>query len=101
MLGERFGWLGAGSVLLLFTVLIWHSMAVAEGTQEPFGRLAAVGLTALFGVDELVNTAMTVGLLPITGMSLPLVSYGGSGLLAERNRVALGLIAEHRAAARL
>jgi len=90
VLGERFGWLGAGSVLLLFTVLIWRGMAVAEGTQEPFGRLAAVGLTALFGIQALVNTAMTVGLLPITGMSLPLVSYGGSGLLAHA--IALGLI---------
>ncbi len=90
VLGERFGWLGAGGVLGLFTLLIWRGMAVAEATQEPFGRLAAVGLTALFGIQALINTAMTVGLLPITGMSLPLVSYGGSGMLAHA--IALGLI---------
>ena len=90
VLGERFGWLGSGGVLLLFALLVWRGMVVAEATREPFGRLAAVGLTALFGVQALVNTAMTVGLLPITGMSLPLVSYGGSGLLAHA--IALGLI---------
>jgi rod shape determining protein RodA len=90
VLGERFGWLGTGGVLLLFALFVWRGMAVAEATREPFGRLAAMGLTALFGIQALVNTAMTVGLLPITGMSLPLVSYGGSGLLAHA--IALGLI---------
>jgi rod shape determining protein RodA len=63
--------------------LVWRGLAVAAATREPFGRLVAVGLVALIGVQVLINTGMTVGLLPITGLSLPLVSYGGSGLLAQ------------------
>ena len=71
-------------------------MAVAVATREPFGRLVAVGLTFLIAVQVLINTGMNAGLLPITGISLPLVSYGGSGLLAEG--ILLGLLMKHRPA---
>lgn len=90
ILGERFGLLGTGGVLLLYALLVWRAFLVAESTREPFGRLVAVGVGGLYGVEVLVNTAMTVGLAPITGLSLPLVSYGGSGLLAHA--IALGLL---------
>ena len=90
VIGERFGWLGGGAVLGLVVLLSWRGLAIAEATQEPFGRLVAVGVVALFAVQSLINTAMTVGLLPITGLSLPLVSYGGSGLVAHS--AALGLL---------
>jgi rod shape determining protein RodA len=83
ILGERFGLPGIAAVLGLFALLVWRGLAVAAATREPFGRLVAVGLVALVGVQVLINTGMTVGLLPITGLSLPLVSYGGSGLLAQ------------------
>ena len=90
VIGERFGWLGAAAVLSLVALLAWRGLAIAEATQEPFGRLVAVGVVSLFAVQSLINTAMTVGLLPITGLSLPLVSYGGSGLVAHS--AALGLL---------
>ncbi len=90
VLGERFGLPGLGVVLGLFGLLAWRGVAVATATREPFGRLVAAGVVALVAVQVLINTAMTVGLLPITGLSLPLVSYGGSGLLAHG--VALGLL---------
>lgn len=90
VLGERFGWLGSFGLQFLVVLLSWRGMAVAEATAEPFGRLAAVGVVALFAVQSLINTAMTVGLLPVTGLSLPLVSYGGSGLVAHC--LALGLV---------
>jgi len=90
VLGERFGWLGGFGVLFLVVLLSWRALAVAESTREPFGRLVAVGVVALFAVQSLINTAMTVGLLPVTGLSLPLVSYGGSGLVAHC--LALGLV---------
>ena len=64
--------------------------SVAAATREPFGRLVAVGVATLLAVQVLINTAMNVGLLPITGLSLPMVSYGGSGLLAHA--IALGLL---------
>jgi rod shape determining protein RodA len=90
VLCERLGWLGAAAVLGLVTVLAWRALAVAEHTQEPFGRLVVVGVAGLFGIQALINTGMTVGLLPVTGLSLPLVSYGGSGLVAHS--IALGLV---------
>jgi rod shape determining protein RodA len=90
VLGERLGLPGIAGVLGLFTLLVWRGMAVAAATREPFGRLVAVGLVTLVAVQVLINTGMTVGLLPITGLSLPLVSYGGSGLVAQG--LVLGLL---------
>jgi len=90
VLGERFGLPGTALVLGLFAVLVWRALAIASETREPFGRLLATGVAALFAVEVLINTGMNVGLLPVTGLSLPLVSHGGSGLLAHA--MALGLI---------
>jgi cell division protein FtsW (lipid II flippase) len=90
VLGERFGLPGMALVLSLFALLTGRGLAIAAETREPFGRLLAAGIAALFAVEALINTGMTVGLLPITGLSLPLVSYGGSGLLAHA--AALGLL---------
>ncbi len=90
VLAERLGLVGIALLLLLYGLLIWRGLAVAVATREPFGRLLAVGLTFLIAVQVLINTGMNVGLLPITGISLPLVSYGGSGLLSEG--ILLGLL---------
>ena len=90
VLTERFGLPGVAALLGLFALLAWRGLAVALATREPFGRLLAAGLVSLLCVQVFVNTAMTVGLLPITGLSLPLVSYGGSGLLAQG--LVLGLL---------
>ncbi len=90
VLGERFGLPGLAVVLGLFGLLVWRGLAIAAATREPFGRLVAAGVATLVAVEVLINTAMTVGLLPITGLSLPLVGYGGSGLLAHA--IALGLV---------
>lgn len=97
VLCERLGWGGAAAVLGLLLVICWRGVVIAERTHDPFGRLVAVGIVSLFAVQSLINTAMTVGLLPVTGLSLPLVSYGGSGLVAHS--LALGVlmnIAVHR-----
>lgn len=88
--GERFGLVGSCAMLLCYALLLWRCQAVALATREPFGRLVAVGVLALFAVEVCINTAMTVGLAPITGLSLPLVSYGGSGLLTHL--LALGMV---------
>lgn len=87
---ERLGWAGAAAVLGLSLVICWRGLAIARRTHDSFGRLVAVGVVALFAVQSLINTAMTVGLLPVTGLSLPLVSYGGSGLVAHS--LALGIL---------
>lgn len=90
LVGERFGWWGLGGTLTLYVVLVWQALRIAEATQEPFGRLVAAGVASLFAVEVLINTGMTVGLLPVTGLALPLVSYGGSGVVAHS--LALGLL---------
>lgn len=90
MVKERLGLPGAGLVLGLYALVVWRGASIAARTREPYGRLVAVGLTSLVAVQVLINTGMTVGLLPVTGVSLPLVSYGGSGLLAHA--VVLGLL---------
>ena len=81
MIGERLGLWGIAAVLGLYAALIWQAIHIALATREPFGRLVAAGLAALVAVQTLINAGMTVGLLPVTGLSLPLVSYGGSGLV--------------------
>ena len=90
VLGERLGLWGLGLMLALFVGLVWRGLAIAAATREPFGRLVAVGISTLFAVQMLINTGMMVGLLPITGLALPLVSYGGSSLLASA--LALGIL---------
>lgn len=90
VLGERFGLVGWALLVFLFLLLAWRGLAIAQATREPFGRLVAIGIVALFATQVLINLGMLVGLLPITGLALPLVSYGGSSLLA--NSLALGLL---------
>jgi cell division protein FtsW (lipid II flippase) len=90
VLGERFGLPGLTAVLLLYGLIIWRATAVAISSREPFGRLLATGVAALLGVQVVINTGVTVGLLPVTGLPLPLVSYGGSGLITHC--LALGLV---------
>ena len=90
VVGERLGLPGTALILILFAVLVWRGLAIAAETREPFGRLLAVGVTALLAVEVLINTGMTVGLLPVKGFSLPFISHGGSGLLTHA--VAIGLL---------
>ncbi|QDT17124.1 FtsW/RodA/SpoVE family cell cycle protein [Alienimonas californiensis] len=82
LVAERFGLPGTLAVLGLFGTLVASCLRVAARCGDPFGRLTAAGVGALFGTQAVINTAMTVGLMPITGLALPLVSYGGSSLVA-------------------
>ncbi len=90
MIGERFGIAGTLGVLGLALVLFAQGLSVAAATNEPFGRLVATGVVALLAAQTIINTGMTVGLMPITGITLPLVSYGGSSLLFTA--VTIGLL---------
>lgn len=90
MIGERWGLLGGIVTLSLYALLFARGLAVAAKTREPFGRLVAVGVVALLATQVLINVGMTVGLMPVTGLTLPLVSYGGSSLLSTA--IALGLL---------
>jgi rod shape determining protein RodA len=82
VIGEEAGLLGTGLVLLLYASLLTAILGVALRTREPFGRLVCVGVAALIGGQALLNLGIATGLLPVTGLPLPLVSYGGSSILA-------------------
>lgn len=86
---NRFGLLGAAATISLYLAWIAGAMLVAAGCKDPFGRLIVVGLAAILGTQAFINIAMTVGLAPITGMTLPFVSYGGSSLVAAYAMVGL------------
>lgn len=90
MVGERWGFLGGLLTLAIYLGLFARGLMIAAATREPFGRLIAVGIVALLATQTVINTAMTVGLLPVVGITLPLMSYGGSSLLITA--VALGLL---------
>jgi len=91
VVGERFGVWGMACVLAFGGLLVAALVAVAGATSDPFQRLVVLGIASLFAVEFLVNTGMTVGLLPVTGLPLPLVSYGGSGVLSHAAALGLAL----------
>lgn len=82
VIGEQHGFVGASLLLLAFAALIGIGLHVALKAKDDLGRLMAVGLTTLLFTHTLMNIGMTIGVTPITGLPLPLVSYGGSFLLA-------------------
>jgi rod shape determining protein RodA len=82
VLAEETGFMGCLLLLILYAALIFTGLRIAEQSRDEFGRLAAVGITVLLASHVLVNIGMTIGLLPITGLPLPLVSYGGSSLFS-------------------
>jgi len=90
VIGGRWGLVGCMGVLLLYLAIFICGAEIAARTPEPFGRLLAVGVLALLFAQIFINVGMSVALLPITGMTLPLISYGGSSLVV--NGLALGLL---------
>ena len=95
MIGEELGLFGSLIVLALFLVLGYAGLRIATRSDEPFRRYAAGGVTVWFMVQALINLAVVLRLLPIAGVPLPLVSYGGSALIA--NLLALGCCCPVRA----
>jgi rod shape determining protein RodA len=90
VVAEEGGFARAGLLILLYAVLIFCGLSAAANTREPAGRLVAVGATAVLGAQTLLNLGVVEGLLPTTGITLPLVSYGGSSMVATC--VLLGLV---------
>ncbi|GAA5157482.1 rod shape-determining protein RodA [Ornithinimicrobium tianjinense] len=89
--GEELGWLGAVGLVLLLGFLVLRAMVVGLRSDEPFGRLVAVGVGAWLGFQTFENVGMNLGLMPVTGLPLPFLSYGGSSMLACW--LAIGLVA--------
>lgn len=80
ILAEELGFIGGAILILLFLVLVWRGLRTAITAPDLFGSLLAVGIIGIVGVQVLINIGVVIGLMPVTGITLPLVSYGGSSL---------------------
>ena len=98
VVGETFGFVGAALVLSLYALLIWRGLHILTLAKNLYGALIAGGITAMLLFQTFVNVGMTVGIMPITGVPAPLLSYGGSSLLVTF--LALGLLQSVYAQAR-
>jgi rod shape determining protein RodA len=90
VVGEELGFRGGIAILALFMLLVWRCMAVAATARDRYGSLIATGVTAMIAIHVLENVGMTMGVMPVTGIPLPFISYGGSSLMA--NMIAVGLV---------
>jgi len=90
VVGERFGFVGAAFVLSLYALLIWRALRILTISKNLFGTLVAGGVVGMLLFQVFVNVGMTLGIMPITGITLPLMSYGGSSVLTTL--LALGLL---------
>lgn len=88
--GEELGLIGSGVLLLLLFLVLWRGLRIARGSPDLFGRILAAGIVAWFTFQSFINIGMTLGLMPVTGLPLPFVSYGGSAMIA--NLAAIGLL---------
>jgi rod shape determining protein RodA len=82
MLAEEFGLIGGLALLAIYTVILGYGFAIALAAKSQFGRLLAIGVTTTFFFYLFINIAMVMGLIPVVGVPLPLVSYGGTAMLA-------------------
>ncbi|GAA0991443.1 rod shape-determining protein RodA [Nocardiopsis tropica] len=88
--GEELGFAGAALVIALFAVVLWRILRIALGCDQPYPRLLCVGVAAWFGFQTFINIGMGLGVMPVTGLPLPFVSYGGTAIMA--NMLGLGLV---------
>jgi len=88
--GEEYGFLGAALVLSLYALLIWRTLRILVMAKDLFGSLVAAGVAAMLMFQVFVNVGMTIGIMPITGVTLPLMSYGGSSVITTL--LAVGLL---------
>ena len=88
--GEELGLVGAGILIALLGVVIWRALSIAAHSDDVFGRVAAAGIACWFGFQAFQNVGMCLGIMPVTGVPLPFVSYGGSSMFA--GMLAVGLL---------
>jgi rod shape determining protein RodA len=99
VVGETYGFAGAALVLSLFALLIWRSLRILMMSKNLYGTLIAGGILAMLLFQVFVNVGMTIGIMPITGVPLPLMSYGGSSVLVTL--IAVGLLQSIHVQARI
>ena len=96
--GEQLGFLGSGFIILLYLVILMRAFGIARRSTDPYGQMVCTGVIAWFAFQTFENIGMTLGLMPMTGVPLPFMSYGGSSMFA--NLIGFGLLqnvhARHR-----
>ncbi|GIP39678.1 stage V sporulation protein E [Paenibacillus sp. J31TS4] len=80
IIGEELGFLGGTAVILLFGLLVWRGVRTAITAPDSFGSLLAIGISGMVAVQVIINIGVVIGMMPVTGITLPLISYGGSSL---------------------
>ena len=90
VVGEEFGFVGSAFVLALFALLLWRAIRIAYLSKDAFGTFLAAGIASMFAIQMFVNVGMVIGIMPITGIPLPFLSYGGTAMLT--NFVAIGIL---------
>src|SRR5690606_30086348 len=97
VLGEELGFLGASLFLLAYLLMLWQILKVGMEAKDNFGRFICVGVAAMLSFQLLVNAGMTISIMPVTGIPLPLLSYGGSSFLTTMTSLGLVLsVASHK-----
>ena len=91
VVGEELGFLGGATLIGLYGLLVWRVWRTARLSSDFFGTLLAVGVLGIFAFQVFENIGMTMGIMPITGIPLPFMSYGGSAIIASF--IAIGLVA--------
>ncbi|MBC2576080.1 rod shape-determining protein RodA [Peptostreptococcus canis] len=91
VIGEELGVLGMFFVIILFTLLITRLLMIAKKSKNSYGTFIIVGITGMFTYQMIQNIGMTIGLMPVTGLTLPFVSYGGSSILASMANIGIVL----------
>ena len=87
--GEELGLVGSSVLILLLAVVLWRALSIARHSDDTFGRVAAAGIACWFGFQAFQNIGMCLGIMPVTGVPLPFVSYGGSSMFASLMAVGL------------
>lgn len=90
IVGEELGFIGGAFVIILFAILLTRGFKIAQSCSDNFGKILALGLTSWLGVQVIINLSSMTALLPLTGVPLPFISYGGSALVA--NLTAIGIL---------
>jgi rod shape determining protein RodA len=90
VVGNELGFIGAMIVIALLGLMLLRALRIAARADDQFGMLVAAGIAIWFAVQAFVNIGMTMGIMPVTGLPLPFVSYGGSAMFADM--IAIGLL---------
>jgi rod shape determining protein RodA len=88
--GQEIGFVGCAVIIGLLAVLVFRALRIASRADDQFGMLVASGIAIWFGLQSFINIGMTIGIMPVTGLPLPFVSYGGSAMFADM--IAIGVL---------